>query len=112
MKNKLYITLFIFAIVLVFPKTQTPYSGKYYAGSTNEELVLKPDNSFDLYISGNRNSITISGKYLISDNHIELLANDKNDKFYIDNISSGAVTGTAITFKKAKNATSIIFTKS
>ena len=114
MKNKLYIIVFIIAIfyILLFPKPQTLYSGKYYAGSTNEELVLNSDNSFDIYISNYKNSITIRGKYQISNNHIELLANDKNDKFFIDNISSGEITGSVITFKQANNGSSIIFTKS
>ena len=115
MKNKLYIALFIvtlLAIILLFPKPQTFYSGKYYAGSTNEELVLNSDNSFDIYITNYRNSISISGKYRISNNHIELVANNKNDKFYIDNISSGEVTGSVITFKQAKNNSPTIFTKS
>ena len=115
MKTKLYITFFIvavFAIFLLFPKPQTLYSGKYYAGNTNKELVLKPDNSFAYHISGNRTGITISGKYQISNNHIELLANDKKDNFFIDHISSGDVAGAGITFKHPNNGSLIIFTKS
>ena len=115
MKNKLYIIGFIaalFAILILFTKPQTPYCGKYYPGSTNEELVLNRDNSFDLNISGNRTSITIRGKYSIINNHIELVANNKNDRFYIDTISSGDVMGSVITFKQVKNGSSIIFTKS
>ena len=118
MKNKPYIIVFLIAIIaiiaifLLFPKPQTPYSGKYYAGSTDEELVLHSDNSFDFYITSYKNSILISGKYQISNNHIELLANDKNDTFFINDISSGDVTGTVITFKNAKNDSTTIFTKS
>ena len=115
MKKKLCITLFIITIlsaILLFTKPSTPYSGKYYENSTNLELVLNPDNSFDYNITIYRNSIDIKGKYKIINNHINLFANDKSNDFYIDNISSGTVTGTVITFKQAKNETSIIFTKS
>jgi len=112
MKTRLYIVVFIIAIILLLPKTQTPYSGAYYAGSTNTKLVLNSDNSFDFYNTSYKNSITISGKYRISNNHIDLLANDKNDTFFINNINSGEVTGSLITFKQAKNGSSTIFTKS
>ena len=115
MKKKLYITLFIiitFFIILLFTRPSTPYSGKYYEGSTNIELVLNSDNSFDYNITIYRNSINIKGKYKILNNHINLFANDKSNDFYIHNISSGNVTGTIITFKQVKNETSIIFTKS
>jgi len=112
MKNKLYIVVFIIAVILLFPKPQTPYSGTYYAGSTNIKLVLNSDNSFDFYITSYKNSIPISGKYRISNNHIELLANDKNDTFFINKILSGEITGSLITFKQAKDGSSTIFTKS
>lgn len=112
MKNKLYVVAFIIAIILLFPKPQTPYSGTYYSDSTNTELVLNSDNSFDFYITSYKNSITISGKYQISNNHLELLANDKNDEFFINNISSGEVTGSLIIFKQAKNVSTTLFTKS
>lgn len=116
MKNKPFIIVSIIAliiIILLFPKTQTPFSGTYYAGSSNtEELILNSDNSFDLNIDNYRNSLTIRGNYKISNNHIELLSNDKNDTFFIKDISSGEVTGSVITFKNVKNASPIIFTKS
>jgi len=112
MKNILYIIVFIIALILLFPKPKTFYSGTYYAGSTNEGLVLNSDNSFNVYISSYKDSTTISGKYRISNNHIELLANDKEDTFFINDISSGKVTGSAITFKQAKNGLSTIFIKS
>ena len=112
MKNKLYVIAFIIVIILLFPKPQTPYSGVYYADSTNEELVLNSDNSFVICISRYKNSIFINGKYRISNNHLELLANDKNDAFIINNISSGEITGSLIIFKQAKSASSTLFTKS
>lgn len=117
MKNKLYIVVFIitiFAIILTlsFPKYQTSYSGTYYAGSTNEKLVLNSNNSFKVYITSYNNSITISGKYRISNNHIELQANNKNDTFFIRNILSGEVSGLLITFNQANNGSPIIYTKS
>jgi len=111
MKNKLYVVVFIIGMILLFPKPQTPYSGTYYAGSANTELVLNSDNSFDFYITSYKNSITISGKYRISNNHIDLLANDKNDTFFINDVISGEIAGSLITFKQAKNASSTLFTK-
>ena len=115
MKNKSYIIVFIIVIItiiLLFPKPKTFYSGTYYGGSTNEQLVLNSNNSFNFYISSLKDSITISGKYRIINNHIELIANNKDDNFYIDNISFGDITGSAITFKQNKNGSSIIFIKS
>jgi len=112
MKNKLYIVLFIIAIILIFPKPQTAYYGKYYAGSTNEELVLNSNNTFDLYISSYKNSITIRGKYRVLNNHIGLITNHKNDTFFINNIDSGEVNSSIITFKQIKSSSFIIYTKS
>lgn len=111
MKTRLYIVVFIIALILLFPRPVTPYSGTYYAGSTNTKLTLNPNNSFNMYITRYKNSIPISGNYRISNNHIELLANDKNDTFFIKNITSGEVTGSLITFKQVKNTSSTIFTK-
>ena len=112
MKIRLYIVVFIIAIILLLPKPKTPYSGAYYASSTNEGLVLNSNNSFDFYITCYKDSINISGKYRISNNHIKLLANDKNNTFFVKNFFSGEVTGSLITFKQAKNGSSTIFTKS
>ena len=112
MKNKLYIVIFIITIILIFPKSQTAYSGKYYAGSTNGELVLNSNNTFDFYISSYKNSMPIRGKYRVLNNHIELLTNDKNDTFFINSIASGEVNGSMLTFKQIKSNSPIIYTKS
>lgn len=112
MKNKLYIIVFIIALTLLFAKSNTPYSGTYYSGSTNDGLVLNSDNSFEICVSNYKNSITISGKYQILNNHIELLPNDKTYMFLVNNISSGEIKGSIITFKQSKNGSSLIFTKS
>jgi len=116
MKTKSFIIVFIIAlivIILLTPKNQTPYSGSYHAvGSTNENLILNSDNSFDLHIDNYRNSMTIRGKYKILNNHIELLANDKYSTLFIKDITSGDVTGSVITFKQVENTPPIIFTKS
>ena len=112
MKTKLYIIVFVIAIFLLFPTPKTFYSGTYYAGNTNEELVLHPDNSFVIRITRYQNSTTINGKYVILNNHIKLLSNYKKDTFLINNISSGEVTGSSITFKQDKNDSYTIFTKS
>jgi hypothetical protein len=112
MKTKLYVVVLILFLILLFPKPKTFYSGTYYAGNTNEELVLNPNNSFIIRITRYENSTNIKGKYLISNNHIKLLTNYKKDTFLINNISSGEVTGTTITFKHDKSNSSTIFTKS
>ena len=117
MKIKLCIVVSIIAIFAVilslsFPKPQPSYSGTYYAYSTNEKLVLNSNNTFKFNSTSYNNSITIRGKYRISNNHIELQANNKNDTSYIRNILSGEVNGSLISFKQANNRSSIIFTKS
>ena len=116
MKKKSFIVVFIITLIIIFllfPKTKTPFSGTYHAGSSNaEELILNSDNSFDLHIDNYRNSLTIRGKYKISNNHINLLPNDKDDIFFIQDISSGDINGSVITFKQANEASPILFSKS
>lgn len=118
MTKRLYVKVFIItitaviAILLLFPKSETPYSGTYYSNSIDEELNLKSNNTFDIYKDNDKYSISINGKYRISNNHIQLMANDKNNMFFIKDISTGYVTGSIISFKQAKNKSPIIFTKS
>ena len=83
MKIKLFILVVVIGILLLSFKASTPYSGKYYAGTTNEELVLNSNNNFNIYISSYKNSINITGTYNIFENHIKLITNNKDDVFYI-----------------------------
>ena len=113
MKTKLFIIVAIIAILLLLPKVHTAYSGKYYLkGSSAELLELNANNTFTIYITKYKNSTIISGKYNISNNHIELQADDKGLMQLIPNLSSGEVTGSVITFPKLDNNESSIFTKS
>ena len=110
MRKLLYIVALIIFII-IFPKPQTPYSGDYYAKGIDENLVLHPNNSFDINIISYKNSVTISGNYKIINNHIQLLPKDKNEAAYFDNISSGEITGSVITFKQSNTGSPSIFTK-
>lgn len=113
MKNKAVIAIVVIAIILVFIKhNDTPYSGKYFAGSTNEELVLKSNNSFTIYFTHYKNSTTISGKYTITNNHIDLKPNGKNSLLNNFNLSSGEITGSEIKFSKSKYGSATVFKKS
>ena len=111
MKIKLIILVFVIAILLLSVKPSTPYSGKYYAGTTDEELVLNVDNTFNIYISRYKNIIDIKGTYNILENHIKLVSNNKNDMFFIKYMSNGEITGSVIKFSELPNDASIIFTK-
>ena len=116
MKKKSFIVVFIVTLIIIFllfPKTKTPFSGTYHAGSSNaEELILNSDNSFDLRIDNYRNSLSIHGKYKISNNHITLISNNKDDMFFIQDIKSGEINGSVITFKQTEKTPPILFTKS
>ncbi len=112
MRKKVLILVIFIAIFFLFIKHDTPYSGKYYAGSTNEELVLKSNNSFTICFSHYKDSTTISGKYNITNNHIDLKPNGKNPLLYNFHLTSGEITGSEIKFSKSNYGSSIVFKKS
>ena len=112
MKIKLIVIIVIISTVLLFTQHSTAYSGKYYAGSSNEELVLNANNSFNLNITNYRGSLTISGKYSISNNRINLQTNDSTQMLFINAILSGNVAGSVITFPKSQYGSATIFKKS
>ncbi len=111
MKIKSLIVVFIVVSLFLFMKHSTTYSGKYYAGNTDKQLVLNADSTFSINIYNYKTSTTINGTYSISNNEIKLLPKAKNEMWLIKDISSGKITGSIITFTSSSNASPIIFTK-
>ena len=114
MKRKLFYSFIIIVLLIIFlfPKAKTPYSGKYLSKSTNEELVLHADDTFNLIITSYKNSVNIAGNYKIKNNYIKLSVKDKSEIPIIKNISSGEVNGSDIVFPQLKHQPDLVFTKS
>lgn len=114
MKWKLIIITSITCIVLLLfiSGKKTAYSGKYFrSGNTDEALILKPDNTFEIYCTLDKNNMDGSGKYQINDNHIDLKYNNKNDNVFQEHISTGEVFGSEIVFTSSNGTSEIKFEK-
>jgi hypothetical protein len=116
MKKKLIIFLLFISIFILISHNSNPnfdfYSGKYTCQSNpNKMLVLKSNNSFVIYSTLGKNENSIEGTYTISNNHINLLFNDKNLSPIDFNISSGQVYGSVIIFSNPNSYSSIKFKK-
>lgn len=116
MKSKLFAAICIvtlIVILLIFPEKSTPYSGSYYTDTPLvKKLVLKPNNTFIIYIESYKSCTTIDGKYIIKNNHINLIAKDQNLMWFISHPSSGEINGSIIIFNKSENGSAIVFKKS
>lgn len=109
--KKLIIPIVLLLIILPFAhKAPTPYSGTYdCTGSGNLTLELKTNNSFVLRDSFGKNSDSFSGYYTVHNNYIKLKYNDTSYGQFFQDLSSGYVEGSEITFKSANN--SLVFMK-
>jgi hypothetical protein len=109
--KKLIIPIVLLLIILSFAhKAPTPYSGIYdYIGSGNLTLELKTNSSFILRDSFGKNSDSFSGSYTVYSNNIKLKFDDTSYGQFFQDLSSGYVEGSKITFKSANNT--LVFMK-
>lgn len=109
--KKLLILIILILIILPFThKAPTPYSGTYdYTGSGNLTLELKTNNSFILRDAFGKNSDSYSGSYIVDNNNIKLKFHDNSYEQFFQELSSGYVEGSEITFKSTNN--NLIFMK-
>lgn len=117
MKAKLIIfILFISIFVLITHNSNSNfdfYSGKYSCqNNANETLILKSNNSFVIYRTLGKNENSTTGKYTISNNHINLLFDYKNLSPLAFNLSSGQIYGSVIIFSDPNSYSSVRFKKS
>ncbi|NMM65784.1 hypothetical protein HBE96_24715 [Clostridium sp. P21] len=117
MKKKIIIFILLVSVIILTCHILDPnlnfYSGKYTCqNSTNQTLVLKSNNLFVLHTTLGKTENSITGKYTISNNHINLLFNDKNLSAMAFNLSSGQVYGSVIIFSNPNNSSYIKFKKS
>ncbi len=107
--------LFISMFALIFHNSNSNFD--FYAGTytcqnnPNKTLVLNCNNSFVIYSTLGKNETSITGKYTISNNHINLLFNNKNLNPIAFNPSSGQIYGSVIIFSEPNSYSSIRFKK-
>ncbi|QAA33632.1 hypothetical protein [Clostridium manihotivorum] len=115
MKRKLLLSLISIVILLsvFFYNSPTDYSGRYYCTSnSNILLILKTDNSFELYNTLNKDFISTDGEYSISDNCISLKYSTKIKDSFASYPSYGKISGRNISFYPSIDSTNLKFMKS
>lgn len=104
MKSKLTIIIVFCTciLLLLIPKNDDAYSGRYVCEkNTNESLVLKSNKTFEIHSVLGKGDMDYEGSYTITNNHICLTFNDNDLNKYFNEFSSGQVDGSEIIFSNS-----------
>ncbi|WP_160676377.1 hypothetical protein [Clostridium sp. C8-1-8] len=114
MRKRLLVSIILIVILLsiFFYHSPTNFSGKYFCTSnSNIILILKTDNTFELYNNLNKDFISTEGKYSISDTCIYLDYNTKRKGIFASYPSSGKIFGRKVVFDSSIDITQLKFIK-